>query len=585
MKTLRPYQDAAIKSLFQYLFSANTGHPLVVAPVAAGKSLMIAEFIKQVHGIYPRTRIVMLTHVKELLTQNAEELDEQYFGCDMGFYCAGLGQKRLHNDVTFASIQSVHNKIADFNRIPELIIIDECHLISHKDSTRYRKFIDAVLAINPNCRVLGFTGTPFRADTGRLDDGKNKLFDDIAYEIGMDYMIEQGYWAKPVCPDVANKIDVSDVAVRGGDYVAGELERKINTYEINDACVKELIEKGQYRKKWLVFTAGIQHAQDVAEEICKAGISVEVVTGDTPKIERNRIIEAFRKGEIRCLVNVAVLTTGFNVPDIDLLCFMRPTRSPVLYIQTVGRGVRPVYASGYDLSTQQGRLDAIANSIKPNCMILDFGGVVATLGPIDQVSIKKKYTGEEAAGGGEAIMKICPSCGAECAAAQRYCYECSYCFTELEDMAANKAVVSRDIEPEWVEVLGMYVDRHHKEGGLPSMRVTYATMIGSMREWICFEHHSYEVGENKRFAWDKAVKWHKAREDVIVNAGALPFEGVPKSVNEALSIPYPTPSRILVRKEGDWWRVLDYEWANPAKQPKEDNASYINEDEYFDIPF
>lgn len=569
MKQLRPYQDAATKSLFKYLFENPGKQPLVVAPVAAGKSLMIAEFIRQLHSLYPRTRIVLLTHVKELLEQNREELFEQYKECDMGFYCAGLNQKRLHNDVTFASIQSVHNKIANFNRVPEIIVIDECHLISHKDSTRYRKFIDTVLALNPNCRVIGYTGTPFRADTGRLDQGKGKLFDGVAYEISMEYMIEQGYWAKPVCPSVATKMDVSGVATRGGDYVAGELEKKINTTELNDACVNELIQLGKDRKKWLVFTAGIQHAADVAADIASCGISVEVVTGDTPKTERNRIIEAFRKGEIRCLVNVAVLTTGFNVPDIDLLCFMRPTRSPVLYVQTIGRGVRPVYAPGFDLNTQEGRLAAIAAGPKPDCMVLDFGGVVATLGPIDQISIKKEYKGE-VEGGGEAIMKICPSCGAECFAAQRYCYACSYCFIKLEEKAGSAAVMSRDVPPEWLDVLDVYYDRHEKEGSVPSFKVAYYTMQGVIREWVCFEHHKYEPGDNKRYAWDKAVKWHNERSS----------EPVPQSVEEAIAIGYPKPSRILARKEGQYWRVVDYEW-----DKAEVIETKIEEKEYFEIPF
>ena len=120
MKTLRPYQNAAEVSLFKYLFEKK-GNPLVVAPVAAGKSLMIANFIKKLHEYYPRTRIVMLTHVKELLQQNAAELIEQYEGVDMGFYCAGLNQKRLHNDVTFASIQSINNKLGNINRVPEIM--------------------------------------------------------------------------------------------------------------------------------------------------------------------------------------------------------------------------------------------------------------------------------------------------------------------------------------------------------------------------------------------------------------------------------------------------------------------------------
>jgi len=250
---------------------------------------------------------------------------------------------------------------------------------------------------------------------------------------------------------------------------------------------------------------------------------------------------------------------------------MRPPRSPVLYVQTVGRGVRPVYSAGFDLSTQQGRLDAIAASIKPDCLILDFGGVVSSLGPIDQISIKKEYKGESE-GGGEAIMKICPACGTECAAAQRYCYSCGYCFIELSDTAASAAVMSRDVPAEWMDVLEMYQDVHTKEGSMPSMKVSYYTMEGAIREWICFEHHHYEAGDNKRYAWDKAVAWHKAR---------LPDIQVPNQVQIAVDTKYPKPSRILARKEGNFWRILDYEFSTETEQ----FAETFKEEEYFDIPF
>lgn len=570
MKTLRPYQSAAEKSLWKYIYDNPNKHPLVVAPVAAGKSLMIAEFIKSVHKQFPRTRVVLLTHVKELLQQDAEELFEQYVECDVGFYCAGLNQKKLHNDVTFASIQSVHNKIGNFNRIPEIIIIDECHLISHKAETRYRTFIDSVLAINPNCRVIGYTGTPFRSDTGRLDKGEGKLFDGIAYEIEMSFMIEQGYWAKPVCPDIAFKMDTTGVGMRGGDYIEGQLEKAINTKEINKTCVEELIEVGKDRKKWLVFTAGIQHANDVAEELSEHGISVAVVTGKTPAKERKQILKDYKAGVYRALVNVAVLTTGYNEPTIDLLCFMRPTRSPVLYIQIVGRGVRVVYAEGYDLDTQQGRLDAIANSVKPDCMIVDFGGVVETLGAIDTVSIRGEYTGEpETEGEGKAILKICPACGAECAAAQTYCYECSHCFINLTQKSSNKAIVSTDEEPEWHKVMSVYSVAHQKQGGYPSMKVVYGTMSGAYREWICFEHHNYEQGDNKRYAWERAVKWHRAR---LLNAPC------PTSVEDAVNTKYPEPSKILVRRKGKYWEIIDYDFTKEEVKP-------LTEDEEFEIPW
>lgn len=172
------------------------------------EELDYCKFIRRVHADFPRTRIVMLTHVR-LLQQNAKELRDQYPTVDMGFYCAGLGQKRLHNDVTFASIQSVHNKASAFNRCPEIIIIDEAHLISHNDQTQYRKFIDSVLAINPNCKVIGLTGTPFLVIRDGLEGSEGALFTDIAYEIPMTYMIEQGYWTKPVTPKTSYTMDVS----------------------------------------------------------------------------------------------------------------------------------------------------------------------------------------------------------------------------------------------------------------------------------------------------------------------------------------------------------------------------------------
>ena len=567
MKTPRPYQAAAQTSLFKYLFEEK-GHPLVVAPVAAGKSLMIAEFIKQLHEYYPGMKILKLTHVKELLQQNAEELLGQYPGADFGFYCAGLKQKKLRNQITFASIQSIYKKAYDLyemGQIPGIIIIDEVHLLSHRQNTTYRKFISDILKYNPKCRVVGYTGTPFRADTGRLERGENKLFDDIAYEIGMDFMIEEGYWTKPVCPEMANVMDVTGVGVRGGDYIENQLQERINVASVTEPCVRELLEKGANRNKWLIFTAGIDHAEDVTTAINEAGVEAHCIHSKKDLAENAGILKAHRRGDFKALVNVAKLTTGYNDPYIDLLAFMRPTRSPVLYIQTTGRGVRPVYQSGYDLSTKQGRLSAIANGPKPDCMVLDFGGVVSTLGPIDGVSITKDWDGEEdpkkKEGEEEAgLIKICPACGAECASNQRYCYACSYCFIRLDEKAGDKAIVSVDSEPEWYSVIDTWHSEHKKEGGKTSMRVTYVTIADAIKEWICFEHEGY--------ARERAKDWHIYR---------MPDEPVPETVEKALTINYPKPIKILAKKQGKFWRVLDYQF--PEKPPE------MVEDPDFEIPF
>lgn len=570
MKTPRPYQEAAITSCLKYLFEQK-GNPLVVAPVGSGKSLMIAEVVKRLQGFYPDIKILMLSHVKELIEQNAAELLEQHPECDVGIYCAGLKRKDRRASVTYATIQSMANKLIHLSAPPQIIIVDECHLISHKDSTQYRKLIDEAMHLNPNCRVIGFTGTPFRADTGRLDEGDNKIFDAVCYEISMSYMIKEGYWAKPICPDVETRMDTSSVAIRGGDYVAKQLQETVDNPDLTLSCVDEMISLARNRKKWLVFTAGIHHAEEVCRILKESGIKAEYLTGDHDVKDRSIIIEKFRRGDIKCLVNVAVLTTGFNVPDIDMIAFMRPTRSPVLYIQMIGRGVRPVYAQGIDLSSKEGRFEAMAQSHKQDCMVLDFGNVVKELGPIDAVSIEKSYVEkEESDEKGEAIMKICPSCSYECAPAQRVCHNCGYQFLNIEKKAAREtAVMSEDEKPKWLDVTEVYYEKHNKKGGHPSLKVSYATIDGFMREWICFEHHKYDAESPKRFAWNKAVRWHKARR---------PDDKPPTTVEAAIEMNYVNPSRVKVKRNGKFWEVIDYDFTVNENKT-------VDEEDYFDIPF
>jgi len=578
LKQLRSYQKNAIKALWDYLFT-TPGNPLIDAPVGAGKSLILSEFIRQVHETYPRTRILVLAHVKELLQQNAEELLEQYPDADFGFYCAGLGSKKLYNDITFASIQSIHDKLGNFNRAPEIIIVDEAHTIPHKSQTRYRNFFNQVENLNPNCKIIGFTGTPFRADTGYLDKGDSALFDAICYDIPIPYMIDQGYWAKPVTPKVDTKMDTSSVDTRAGDFVESQLQDAINTDDINKNCVSEMIQLAQNRQKWLIFTAGIEHCMAVIAELRNQGMSAEMITGDTPKDERNATIDRFKRGEFTALVNVAVLTTGFNVPDIDMLAFMRPTQSPVLYIQCMGRGVRPVYAVGYDLSTQQGRLDAIANSNKPDCMVLDFGGVIDRLGPIDQLQVKRQYTEKEKEDKQLPPTKVCPQCSAICQAAQRFCYECSYQFefeaVEIQATAAKSApVLSTDYELEWFKVVDVETKKHFnkRDETKPStFRVQYYCETVTVNEFICFNH---DVGT---FPHKKAIQWHvRHRPDL----------DVPQSVDEALQNQYPRPFYIKCKPNGKYWDILDYDFDPPECEEKSINFDELEEivDEW-EIPF
>jgi len=466
-KTLRDYQVEAVDSIFAY-FDKKKGNPLVVIPTAGGKSLIIADFIKRAYSLYPGTRVTLVSHVSELIIQNAQELAEHCPHLRISFCSDKLGKKDLSGDVVMGTIQSMYKRALSYPHVPDLLVIDESHLLSPEDDTMYRRFIEELKIINPYLKVIGFTATPFRANSGYLHKGERRLFTHICYEIGIIDLINRGYLVPIITPQVQTRMDVHGVKMRGGDYIAGELERAVDVDMLTRACVKEIIEFGQARNKWLVFTAGITHCLHVRDEIRKYNINCEMVTGETPTEERNSILSRFKSGDVQCVVNVMVLTTGFNAPQIDLMAFMRPTRSPVLYIQTAGRGMR------------------LAPN-KSDCLLLDFGRVVEALGPIDQVHIKEKKKGK-----GEAPIKICPACKEECHAAVMECPACGFQFPphelDIDKTASSAAVLSTQLQIETHEVTNVFYYRHTKEGRPDSLRIEYMCGLSkSFRKWVLFE--------------------------------------------------------------------------------------------------
>lgn len=522
---LRDYQEKAVRSFFDY-WNVAGGNPLVTAPTGSGKSLILAEFIKRACELFPGTRIIALTHVKELLTQNAEKLATQWPTSPFGFYSAGLHRKDTHAQIIFAGIQSIHRKAAQLGHI-DLVLIDEAHLLSHNSNTMYRRFIAELKKVNPLLKVAGLTATPYRADSGYLTDGKNALFTDIIFEIPILYLIENGFLSPVVTPSIKTKMDTTGVGTRGGDFIAGQLEKAVDRDEITVACVDEIIIHGKDRKKWLVFCTGVKHAEHVAEEIRSRGVKCKVVTGDTPTQERDQILKDFKDGDLPCVVNVGVLTTGTDVPPIDLIALMRPTRSPVLYTQMVGRGMR-------------------IHPGKENCSVLDFGGVVDALGPIDNVNIPRKSEGD---GTGDAPIKQCPECLSINHAAVRECYECGYEFPEPEPKinttASSSAILSNQIESSWVDVVDVKYERHKKSGKPDSICVTYDIGLEKVREYIFPE---YTGRAKTRFAG-----WWIKRD------GGAP----PQTTTDALAVinMLKKPIQIEVKPDGKYQRVIGYEFS------------------------
>lgn len=528
MLTLRPYQQAAITAIYGY-FQTHTGNPLVVIPTAGGKSLVMASFIEGVLKAWPDQRILIVTHVRELIAQNHAEMIGLWPHAPAGIYSAGLGKREAQARILFAGIQSIHRRATEIGHT-DLVLIDEAHLIPGKSSTMYRRFLDALKAINPALKVIGLTATPFRLDCGMLHEGQNALFTDIAYEAPVRELIDAGYLSPLVSKQPATRLDVSKVGTRAGDFIARDLAAAVDQDAITRAAVTEIIAHGRDRKSWLAFCSGVEHARHVAEEFGRQGISCRTIFGDTPKDERDAILAAFKRGEIRALASMGVLTTGFNAPGVDLIALLRPTQSAGLYVQMVGRGTR--LAPG-----------------KENCLVLDFAGNVRRHGPIDLVRPKRPGDGD----GGEAPTKVCPDCDSIIALSAMECPDCGYVFSAREVKIAPTAATLPVLSPkqQWLKVTGVSYSRHDKAGGRPSLKVTYSCGLATYSEWVCLEHQGY--------ARQKAAEWWRKR---------APGSPVPLSVAEALAQTsrLVRPSDISVRPSGRYLEISGYRFA-PCAHP------------------
>ena len=374
---LRDYQRDSVDATYRYWADGKGECPLVVAPTGAGKTAIIAQLVKD--AVDGGARVLVLSHVAELLKQGGEgllKLCPELMG-EIGFYSASLKQKRLDKRVTFAGIQSIYRRAFDIVPAPDLILIDEAHLVPPKSETRYGSFLDDIRICNSDVKIVGLTATPYRLGSGRLDTGEGALFDGIAHDIEIQMLIDRGFLSPVIAKGGKRKIDLSDVKKRGGEFIEADLARAATADGLVEETVAEICDVGADRKSWLIFSSGIDHAKQLKAEVAYHGHTVEMITGDTPQAERAQIIADFKAQRLRALVNVNVLTTGFDAPGVDLVAMVRATASPGLYVQIVGRGTR--IAPGKD-----------------NCLLLDYGSNVERHGFIDQIKAPKdKKAGDD----------------------------------------------------------------------------------------------------------------------------------------------------------------------------------------------
>lgn len=522
---LRDYQQRALDMLFEY-FEQHSGNPCLVLPTGAGKSHIIAEFCAKTLQTWPDQRILMLTHVKELIEQNAAKMREHWPDAPLGIYSAGLRQRTAGKPIIFAGIQSVAKK-ADLLGWVDIVMIDEAHRISHAAEGNYRRLIDQLTTVNPALRVIGLTATPYRLGHGYITDPP-ALFTHLIEPIGVMELVAQGYLAPLRSLATATKFDLGGVRKKAGEYVEADLDEAVNTQEMNASVAAEIVDKAYERRSWLVFCVGVKHAFAMRDALQALGVTAETIVGTTPADERARIIADFKAGNIRALTNANVLTTGFDAPNVDLIAACRPTLSTSLYVQMLGRGTR------------------LKEHVK-DCLVLDFAGLTHAHGVFDQPIVKKPKKTE----GGEAPAKACPVCHTLCHAAARQCHHCGHMFPPPKppQMKLKVApIMSDELVTHDMPVRSWRWDIYNN--GRDMLRVRYypaSPMADVVTEYFTLWHG----GAASYRAWEKLSQIMGPLGLPCSQDSAIGADDIYAHLHNA-----PPPTSITYRQEGKFARVV-----------------------------
>ncbi len=339
--TLRPYQKQASDAAVKAFLSKKKQNGLLILPTGAGKSLVIADIASKIDG-----PLLVFQPSKEILEQNFAKL-QSYGIFDCGVYSASVGYKEIRR-ITFATIGSVMNHMRDFAQFKN-VLVDECHLVNSKEG-QYKEFIES-----EDRQVVGLTATPYRL--GKAFEGQSMLkfltrtrprvFTSVLYYCQISDLLSKGYLAELSYFDLTC-INISNVRSNstGADYDEESLRQEYKRSGFYDKLTTTTLrvlkpKSGIPRKGVLVFTRFIQEADELVNKLSLVGVNAKIVTGETPKRERESILEDFKGGHVKVVANVGTLTTGFDYPELDTIILARPTKSLALYYQMVGRAIRP----------------------------------------------------------------------------------------------------------------------------------------------------------------------------------------------------------------------------------------------------
>ncbi|EIY7831627.1 DEAD/DEAH box helicase [Vibrio parahaemolyticus] len=575
MYTLRPYQADSVKAVIHY-FRKHSTPAVIVLPTGAGKSLVIAELARLAKG-----RVLVLAHVKELVEQNHAKYEG--YGLKGAIFSAGLGRKETDQQVVFASVQSVVRNLDSFKNQFSLLVIDECHRVPDDKNSSYQKVITHLRELNPGIKVLGLTATPYRLGMGwiyqyhtrgQVRTEESRFFRDCIFELPIRYLLDENFLTPARMMDApVLSYDFSQLKpANTGRYKEAEMDMVIDKAKrATPQIVEQIIQYARERKGVMIFAATVRHAQEIHGLLPEG--ETAIVIGDTPTPERDAIIQAFKNREIKYLVNVSVLTTGFDAPHVDLIAILRPTESVSLYQQIVGRGLRlsegkneclvlDYAGNSYDLYQPEvgdPKPDSTSEIITIPCPACGFnnnfwgkldsnGFLLEHYGRRCQGYFEDEDTGEREHCGYRFRAKYCGECGADNDIAARICHECDATLVD-PDKKLKEALNLKDALI--FECTEMDLSVFKSNDGKSQLKVTYSgEPYQGEGHALVHEFWSLNTKKQKQTFKDQFVRPHLADKH-------RPFEEASPTRVVANQHRFRLPQFVIARKSGRFWKLRD----------------------------
>jgi len=377
------------------------GNTLGTAPTGSGKTVCLSAVAGRVLT-EPEAKVCILAHRDELTGQNRAKFSRVNPGVTTSVFDAT--EKSWDGQAVFAMVQTLSRE-SHLRSLPPLrmLVVDEAH---HAPSTTYRRVIDAVRERNPDAWLFGVTATPNRGD----GVGLRPVFSNVGDQIGLGELIASGHLVRPrtFVIDLGKQEELQAVRQTAADFDMTAVEAILNTAPINQAVVRHWRAKAEGRKT-LAFCSTVAHAESVCQAFVEDGVPAVLIHGELSELERRSRLREYEQGPVQVVVNVAVLTEGYDYPPTSCVVLLRPSSHASTFVQMVGRGLRVVDPREFP------------DVIKEDCLVLDFGTASLQHGSLEQAV---QLDGTEYSG--EAPLKTCPACEGSVPLGTRECPLCGY---------------------------------------------------------------------------------------------------------------------------------------------------------------